>query len=44
MRLKIYTLATDDDNGTHADVFGTEDSRDDALLEWVGSNRKMWAT
>jgi hypothetical protein len=43
MRLKIYTLATDDKGGTHADVFRTEEARDDALLGWVGSNRKEWA-
>lgn len=43
MKLKIYTLATDDDSGTHADVFGTEEARDDALLAWVSSDREEWA-
>ena len=38
MRLKIYTLATDDKCDTHADVFGTETACDDALLEWISSN------
>ncbi len=43
MKLKIYTLATDDNSGTHAEIFGTEATRDDALLEWVSSNREEWA-
>lgn len=43
MKLTLYTLATDDNSGTHADVFGTERARDDALLEWVGSNREEWS-
>lgn len=42
MKLKIYTFATDDNSGTHAEVFGTEEARDDALLAWVGSNRAEW--
>lgn len=42
MRLNIYTLATDDKNGTRADVFGSETERDDALLAWVNSNRDEW--
>jgi len=43
VRFTIYILATDDDCGTHASVFGSEAARDDALLEWVGSNREEWA-
>ena len=43
MKLTIYTLATDDKCGTHADVFGSQTERDDALLEWVNSNRDEWA-
>lgn len=43
MRMKIYTLATDDNNGTQTAVFGTEAARDDALLEWVNANREDWA-
>ncbi|MEM8976178.1 MAG: hypothetical protein AAGD43_29270 [Pseudomonadota bacterium] len=42
MKIKVFTLATDDDNGTKARVFGTEVQRDDALLIWVGSNRETW--
>ncbi|MYB77838.1 MAG: hypothetical protein F4X83_12275 [Chloroflexi bacterium] len=42
MKLTIYTLATDCDNGTNAQVFVSEDTRDDALLEWVGSSREDW--
>ncbi len=42
MRLNIFTLATDDNSGTHADVFGSETERDDALLAWVNSNREEW--
>ena len=40
MRLNIYTLATDDNCGTHADVFGSQAERDDALLAWVYSTRE----
>jgi hypothetical protein len=43
MKLTIYTLATDDKCGTRAGVFGTETDRDDALLEWVSSNREEWS-
>lgn len=43
MKLTLYTLATDDDNGTKCRVFGSEHQRDDALLTWVGSNREDWA-
>lgn len=43
MRLNIYTLATDDKNGTRADVFCSETERDDALLAWVNSDRAQWA-
>ncbi len=44
MKLTIYTLATDDDNGTHAQVFGSQTERDDALLAWGNSDREEWAT
>jgi hypothetical protein len=43
MRVNIYTLATDDKCGTHADVFGSEAERDNALLAWVNSDREQWA-
>jgi len=43
MRVNIYTLATDDKCGTHADVFGSQTERDDALLAWVSSTREEWA-
>lgn len=42
MKIKVYTLATDDDNGTTPQAFGSEVERDDALLSWVGSNRETW--
>lgn len=43
MKLTIYTLATDCDNGTTSQTFATEQERDSALLEWVGSNPEQWA-
>ncbi len=43
MKITVYSLATDDDEGTTARVFGSEEERDDALLSWVGSNRESWA-
>ena len=42
MKLSIYTLATDCDAGTHADLFIDEQERDDALLAWAGSSREDW--
>jgi len=42
MKLIIYTLATDCDAGTHADLFTDENTRDDALLKWAGSSRIEW--
>ena len=42
MKLTIYTLATDCDAGTHADLFTDEQVRDDALLAWADSNREDW--
>lgn len=42
MKITVFTLATDDDEGTTARVFGSEEERDDALLSWVGSNRESW--
>ena len=32
MKLKLYTLATDDNGGTRTVAFGSETERDDALL------------
>ena len=43
MKLTIFTLATDDNSGTICRVFGSEAERDDALLDWIGSDRKEWA-
>lgn len=42
MKLTLYTLATDCDAGTHADLFTDETARDDALLAWAGSSREDW--
>jgi len=43
MKLNIFTLATDENSGTNCRVFGTKNQRDDALLEWFGSDREDWA-
>ena len=43
MRLTIFTLATDDNSSTTCRVFRSETERDDALLEWIDSDREEWA-
>ncbi len=42
MKLTVYTLATDCDNGTNSDVFTDKTARDDALLTWAGTSREEW--
>ena len=42
MKLVIYTLATDGDDGTQSQVFTNEAARTDALLDWIGSDREEW--
>ena len=32
MKQKLHSLATDDSDGTHADVFGSRTERDEAVL------------
>lgn len=42
MKITVFTLATDDDNGTTARVFASEAERVTALLQWVGSDHTTW--
>lgn len=43
MKVTVYTLATDDNDGTTCRIFASETERDNALLEWVQSSREEWA-
>lgn len=43
MKLTVFTLATDDEDGTSSQVFTSKAALDKALLSWVGSNAEEWA-
>jgi hypothetical protein len=44
MKIKVWYIAKDDDDGTDAEVFGTEAEMETALWEWFSEMMKATAT
>lgn len=42
MKINLHTFASDDDDGTNADVFGTEAEAEDRFLEAIGQSREAF--